>query len=181
MANRETEDNGQAILDGNSRVLAARLADAKFFWENDLRVARDGMGPWLEKLGAVTFHNRLGSVAGRIDRYEYTRGGFANAADPDAGAVNERKAMVLEMDDGTEIGVVQIAGLVARRIVTFHAPGERLGAGERYGLIRFGSRVELYLPPDVHALVAVGQYVAGGETVLAELTGASPARETITI
>lgn len=68
VANRETSDHGAAILAGNGKVLAARLADAKFFWENDLRVARAGMDPWLDKLGNVTFHNKLGSQAERIAR-----------------------------------------------------------------------------------------------------------------
>jgi len=68
VANRETEDNGTTILAGNSKVLAARLADAKFFWENDLRVANAGMDEWTRKLGSVTFHNKLGTVAEKIDR-----------------------------------------------------------------------------------------------------------------
>ena len=68
VANRETADNGATILAGNSKVLAARLADAKFFWENDLRVAKDGMAPWREALGTVTFHRKLGSEADRVAR-----------------------------------------------------------------------------------------------------------------
>ena len=68
VANRETADDGTAILHGNQKVLAARLSDAKFFWENDLRVAREGMGAWLEKLDAVTFHNRLGTVGEKAAR-----------------------------------------------------------------------------------------------------------------
>ncbi len=70
VANMETADNGATILAGNQKVLSARLADAKFFWENDLRVAKAGMGPWLESLGNVTFHNKLGSQKDRIERIE---------------------------------------------------------------------------------------------------------------
>lgn len=68
VANRETADEGATILAGNQKVLAARLADAKFFWENDLRIAKEGMGPWLDSLKNVTFHNKLGSQAERIAR-----------------------------------------------------------------------------------------------------------------
>jgi phosphatidylserine decarboxylase len=132
-------------------------------------------------LSVFDVHVQRSPVAGRIDRYVYTPGGYANAASPEAASENERKAMVLAMADGAEIAVVQIAGLVARRIVTFLGEGDSVGVGERYGLIRFGSRVELWLPPDVPALVAVGQYVRGGETVVADLTGATAPRETIVI
>ena len=75
------------------------------------------------------------------------------------------------------IAVVQIAGLIARRIVTFVAEGDTLTAGQRIGLIRFGSRVDVYLPPDRHALVALGQTTIGGETVLADLASNEPVRE----
>lgn len=128
-------------------------------------------------LSVFDVHIQRAPVAGRILRYVYTPGGYANAISPDAGRDNERKAMIVEMADGTEIAVVQIAGLVARRIVTFLGEGEPVGIGERYGLIRFGSRVELYLPPGVPALVGEGQYVLGGETVLADL-GVTRPRET---
>ena len=73
------------------------------------------------------------------------------------------------MTDGTLLGVVQIAGLVARRIVKFVKPGDQLLAGQRFGLIRFGSRVDIYLPPGHNALVAIGQRAIAGETVLADL------------
>ena len=76
-----------------------------------------------------------------------------------------------------DIGVVQIAGLVARRIVTFKSIGEAIGAGQRFGLIRFGSRVDVYLPPGKAALVSVGQRAIGGETVLADLQSLEPERE----
>jgi phosphatidylserine decarboxylase len=84
--------------------------------------------------------------------------------------------MIIQKTDGTEIGVVQIAGLIARRIVPFVHEGDTVGVGERLGLIRFGSRVDIYLPPGKHALVAVGQLANGGETVLADLTSAESER-----
>ena len=79
--------------------------------------------------------------------------------------------------DASEIAVVQIAGLIARRIVTFVSEGESVGAGQRIGLIRFGSRVDVYLPPGHGALVALGQRAIGGETVLADLKSPEPERE----
>ena len=84
--------------------------------------------------------------------------------------------MIIQKVDGTEIGVVQIAGLVARRIVPFVHEGDSVGVGERLGLIRFGSRVDVYLPPGKHALVAVGQLANGGETVLADMQSAETER-----
>jgi phosphatidylserine decarboxylase len=84
---------------------------------------------------------------------------------------------VIATPDGTEIAVVQIAGLIARRIVTFVNEGESVGTGQRIGLIRFGSRVDVYLPPAREALVAVGQRAIGGETVLADLKSQEPERE----
>jgi len=132
-------------------------------------------------LSVFDVHIQRAPIAGRIARYIYTPGRYTNAVSPDAGRENERKAMIIETADGTEIAVVQIAGWIARRIVTFMGEGEPLGIGERYGLIRFGSRVELYLPPGVAAQVGVGQYVSGGETVLADTDSGLAAREMITI
>jgi phosphatidylserine decarboxylase len=81
------------------------------------------------------------------------------------------------MSGGQELAVVQIAGLIARRIVSFKGEGEPVGVGERIGLIRFGSRVDLYLPAGMGSLVAVGQRAVGGETVLADLKSTEPERE----
>ena len=105
------------------------------------------------------------------------RAAFLNAALDKASEENERRALVIATPDGIEIGVVQIAGLIARRIVTFAKEGDSVGIGERFGLIRFGSRVDLYLPPEHGALVAVGQRAVGGETVLADLKSTEPERE----
>ncbi|MHA1523730.1 MAG: phosphatidylserine decarboxylase [Alphaproteobacteria bacterium] len=132
-------------------------------------------------LSVFNVHIQRSPVAGRIERFIETQGEFLNAADPDASYKNERKAMILAMADGTQIAVVQIAGWVARRILTFVQEGEPLGAGERYGLIRFGSRVETYLPPGVNAQVCEGQYVSGGETVIADLASKEGPREAITV
>ena len=96
-------------------------------------------------------------------------GAFLNAALDKASEENERQSIALETPDGARLAVVQIAGLVARRIVCTLREGQQLRAGERFGLIRFGSRVDVFLPDGVAPLVAVGQRAVGGETVLADL------------
>jgi phosphatidylserine decarboxylase len=101
----------------------------------------------------------------------YVPGKFLNAELDKASEANERRAMVIETPAGEKIGVVLIAGLIARRIVTFVGQGASVAAGERIGLIRFGSRVDVYLPAGGDVLVAAGQTAIGGETALAELPG----------
>ncbi len=122
-------------------------------------------------------HVNRSPVAGTILRSVYVPGLFLNAELDKASEDNERRSFVIEQGDGQLIGVVQIAGLVARRIVAFAQEGDRVGAGERIGLIRFGSRVDVYLPPNHSAYVSVGQRAIAGETVLADLTSTEQARE----
>lgn len=128
-------------------------------------------------LSVLDVHINRSPVAGRIKRSVYVPGAFFNAALDKASEENERRAIVVEQGDGTEIAAVQIAGLIARRIVTFKGEGESVGTGERFGLIRFGSRVDVYLPPGRVAQVAVGQLAIGGETVLADLKSTEGERE----
>jgi phosphatidylserine decarboxylase len=128
-------------------------------------------------LSVFDVHVNRAPIAGRIKRSVYTPGAFVNAALDKASEENERRTLVIETPQGVEIGVVQIAGMVARRIVTFATEGENVGVGQRFGLIRFGSRVDVYLPPKRAALVAVGQRMIGGETVLADLKSDEAARE----
>jgi phosphatidylserine decarboxylase len=118
--------------------------------------------------------NRM-PVSGRIAQILYTPGLFLNAELDKASEDNERNALVIETI-GTRIGVVQIAGLVARRIVSFVRTGDELGAGERFGLIRFGSRLDIYLPLTAQVLIGLGQTAVAGETVLADLKANEPAR-----
>jgi len=119
--------------------------------------------------------NRM-PVSGRIVQIVYTPGLFLNAELDKASEDNERNALVVEAD-GTAVGVVQIAGLVARRIVCFARPQDVLTAGERFGLIRFGSRLDVYLPLSAHLLVGLGQTAIAGETPLADLRAQEPARQ----
>jgi phosphatidylserine decarboxylase len=112
-------------------------------------------------------HVNRSPVSGRIERIVYTPGKFINADLDKASEDNERNGFVI--DTGTvRVGVVQIAGLIARRIISFVAEGQPIAAGERIGMIRFGSRVDVYLPDGLSPLVAEGQSAIAGETVLAD-------------
>lgn len=124
-------------------------------------------------------HVNRAPIAGRLKRMVYRPGKFLNASLDKASEDNERNGLVIEMADGRDLGVVQIAGLVARRIVPFVAEGQGLRTGERFGLIRFGSRLDVYLPEGVAPLVDLGQTMVAGETVLADLAGAEPARRAV--
>ena len=115
-------------------------------------------------------------IAGKVKAIAYRPGKFFNASLDKASEHNERNSLCLEIAGCRQIAVVQIAGLVARRIVCFTATGASLQTGERFGLIRFGSRVDVYLPEGVAPQVAVGQGMIAGETVLADLTATEPAR-----
>ncbi|RJL19668.1 phosphatidylserine decarboxylase [Paracoccus siganidrum] len=114
-------------------------------------------------------HVNRAPVAGEIVSVAYRPGKFLNASLDKASVDNERNGLRIRMEGGRELAVVQIAGLVARRIVCFVKPGERLATGERFGLIRFGSRLDVYLPPGVAPLVSIGQTMVAGETVIAVL------------
>ena len=106
-----------------------------------------------------------------VTRIAYRHGAFVNAALDKASEENERNAIALRLPDGRDMAVVQIAGLIARRIVCSLREGDAVAAGARFGIIRFGSRTDLYLPSGVRPLVAEGQTMIGGETVIAELGG----------
>lgn len=113
-------------------------------------------------------HINRAPIAGAIRRVVYIPGKFINADLDKASEDNERQHILIERPDGLKIGFTQIAGLVARRIVPFVKPGDIVGAGQRIGLIRFGSRVDVYLPAGTDAKVLLGQKVIAGETILAE-------------
>ena len=121
-------------------------------------------------------HVNRAPIAGKLVKMAYRPGKFLNASLDKASEDNERNSLCLELADGRRIAVVQIAGLVARRIVPFVSEGQSLKTGERFGLIRFGSRVDVYLPEGVSPLVAVGQTCIAGETVIAELGRELPQR-----
>ncbi|MCM6777411.1 phosphatidylserine decarboxylase [Nocardia sp. CDC159] len=121
-------------------------------------------------LSVLDVHVQRTPVSGTVRDIAYRRGQFRSADLPEASEVNERNAMVLETASGRLVTVVQIAGLLARRIVCDARIGDSLTIGDTYGLIRFGSRVDTYFPAGTRLLVEPGQRTIGGETVLAELS-----------
>ena len=120
-------------------------------------------------MNVFNVHSNRAPVDGTVRRVDYMAGAFVNAAFDKASTDNERNALVIGMADGTEISCVQIAGLIARRILCYVKAGDALARGQRYGFIRFGSRVDLYLPPGTRPRVAIGDKVKASSTVLAEL------------
>ncbi|OYV39262.1 MAG: phosphatidylserine decarboxylase [Acidocella sp. 20-61-6] len=124
-------------------------------------------------LSVLDVHVNRAPIAGTVTRIAYRAGKFLNAAEDKASDDNERNALAMKLPSGHEIAVVQIAGLIARRILCDVKEGQSLAAGERFGIIRFGSRTDLYLPEGTVPLVAVGQRMIGGETVIAELPPAA--------
>lgn len=114
-------------------------------------------------------HINRAPIGGTVRRVVYIPGRFMNADLDKASEENERQHILIDRGDGLSIGFTQIAGLVARRIVPFVKPGDMLAAGQRVGLIRFGSRVDVYLPAGTEPKVLIGQKTIAGETVLAEV------------
>jgi phosphatidylserine decarboxylase len=120
-------------------------------------------------MNVFNVHSNRSPVDALVKDVIYSKGLFVNASFDKASSDNERNALILRMDDGTELSCVQIAGLIARRILCYVKPGDRLTRGQRYGFIRFGSRVDVYLPTDAKPRVAIGDKVKATSTVIAEL------------
>nr|WP_325248096.1 phosphatidylserine decarboxylase [Amylibacter sp.] len=121
-------------------------------------------------------HVNRAPIGGKITAIAYRPGKFFNASLDKASSDNERNSLCIEMADGRQLAVVQIAGLVARRIVCFSKVGDGIQTGARFGLIRFGSRLDVYLPDGVDPMVCLGQNMVAGETVLADLATNEPTR-----
>jgi phosphatidylserine decarboxylase len=131
-----------------------------------------GNGPVLRVsifMNVFDVHINRAPVAGTVTHRHYIAGAFLNADTDKASEDNERQHFLIERHDGVRIGFTQIAGLVARRIVAFAKPGDLVAAGQRVGLIRFGSRVDVYLPAGTKSRVLAGQRTVAGETIIAEL------------
>ncbi|MEX0955577.1 MAG: phosphatidylserine decarboxylase [Rhizobiaceae bacterium] len=121
-------------------------------------------------MNVFSCHVNRSPVRGRIARIEHRPGKFVNAELDKASTENERNGLVIESPNGT-IAVVQVAGLVARRIICWVDAGANIGVGDRFGLIRFGSRLDVYLPADAVPRVAIGQTAVAGESIIAEFGG----------
>jgi phosphatidylserine decarboxylase len=120
-------------------------------------------------MNVFNVHSNRSPVAGTVQQRWYHRGRFFNAALDKAAMENERNALWIKTDDGQDVVFVQVAGLIARRILCYADQGTRLARGQRYGFIRFGSRVDIYLPPDSRVQVSLGDKVKSGRDVLAIL------------
>jgi len=127
-------------------------------------------------LSILDVHVNRMPVAGRVVKRVHRAGKFLNAGGAKAGEDNERMALRIAAKDGGDIAVVQIAGLIARRILCDVDAGQDVIAGQRFGLIRFGSRTDVYLPPVWTPLAIVGQRAVGGETVIADARANEPPR-----
>jgi phosphatidylserine decarboxylase len=133
--------------------------------------------PWLDRdtlkisvfMNVFNVHSNRSPVDGEVRQRWYHRGAFVNAALAKASVENERNALHIRSTTGHDVTCVQVAGLVARRILCYVAEGAQLARGQRYGFIRFGSRVDLYLPVDVRVKVTIGDKVRATSTILAEL------------
>jgi phosphatidylserine decarboxylase len=120
-------------------------------------------------MNVFNVHSNRSPVDGEVKQSWYNRGAFVNAALDKASVENERSALWLRADAGADVTCVQIAGLIARRILCYAKAGDRLRRGDRFGFIRFGSRVDVYLPGEARVKVALGEKVRAASTVLAEL------------
>jgi phosphatidylserine decarboxylase len=155
------------ISPADGRVLSTGVVDVP----KDLNLPE---GAWRRIsifMNVFDVHVNRAPVAGKVVDTAYHAGAFVNASLDKASEQNERQNMVLEMASGQRIGVVQIAGLVARRILLDAAVGDYLNVGQQYGIIRFGSRVDVWLPAETPVLVLPGQTAVAGETILADLSG----------
>jgi phosphatidylserine decarboxylase len=128
-------------------------------------------------MNALNVHVNRAPAAGVVSRIAYRPGTFIDASLDKASEDNERLAIRLGLGDGRDLACVQIAGLIARRILCETSEGQSLAAGQRYGMIRFGSRLDVYLPEGVEPLVAEGQTALAGETVLADAASSESRRE----
>lgn len=117
-------------------------------------------------MNVFNVHVNRSPYKGKVVDVDYIPGRFVNASFDKASELNERNAVVIETEEGKKLLFIQIAGLVARRIVCYVKPGDSLERGERFGLIRFGSRVDIYFPPDAEVNVKIGDRVVAGETIL---------------
>jgi phosphatidylserine decarboxylase len=155
---------------GEKKVVAP--ADGKVIFIGEVPEPRCGDDPVTKIsifMNVFNVHVNRVPVSGTVvDRF-YNAGSFLNAALDKASSENEQCGLLVETDGGEKILFIQIAGLIARRIVTYPAVGDRIERGRRYGLIRFGSRVDLYLPRDCDVKVRLGELTVAGETVLGEL------------
>ncbi|NLP32421.1 MAG: phosphatidylserine decarboxylase [Oligella ureolytica] len=154
---------GEALVlsPADGRIVAVEEVDDPYAGRRALKIS--------VFMNVFNVHSNQMPISGRITKVEYFKGKFVNADLDKASIENERNAIVIERADGQIVTSVQVAGLVARRILCYAKVGQELSAAQRYGFIRFGSRVDVYLPLNAKPLVAIGDKVSHTLTVLAEL------------
>ena len=153
---------GAVVAPGDGRVIEiAEDYEPRFLKDQSIRISIF--------LNVFDVHVNRIPCAGRVEDVVYQPGRFVAANRPEATLRNEQNALMIRTEGGSKVMCVQVAGLIARRIVSWVSPGESVACGERFGLIRFGSRMDTFLPRSARLHVAVGASVKGGETVLAEL------------
>jgi phosphatidylserine decarboxylase len=155
------QGEGLVLCPADGRVLFVGVAKDPFRNVDALKVS--------VFMNVFNVHSNRSPVDALVKDVIYSKGLFVNASFDKASSHNERNALILRMDDGRELACVQVAGLIARRILCYVKPADRLTRGQRYGFIRFGSRVDVYLPTDARPRVAIGDKVKATTTVLAEL------------
>jgi phosphatidylserine decarboxylase len=155
------EASDVVISPADGRIVAVEKAGDPYLSRQALKIS--------VFMNVFDVHANRSPVAGEVKNAWYHAGAFVNAALDKASSENERQAIWLRTAEGTDVTSVQIAGLIARRILCYAKTGDQLARGQRYGFIRFGSRVDVYLPGDSRARVAIGDKVWAGETVLAQL------------
>lgn len=149
------------IAPADGKIVAVERTEDPFLKRDALKIS--------VFMNVFNVHSNRSPVDGMIKEKWYNPGSFVNAALSKASLENERNALWIQSDQGADITCVQIAGLVARRILCYVGPGDRLDRGQRYGFIRFGSRVDVYLPVSARPRVSIGDKVYAGEAILAEL------------
>ena len=163
----------RVIPEGDSLVLAPADGIVSAIREvvppKELEIGEDPMTRISIFMSVFNVHVNRAPMAGKITKMFYRPGAFVNVSLDKESENNERQDLAMETVTGHKIAFVQIAGLVARRILTFVKEGDQLKAGERFGLIRFGSRLDVYLPKEIAPLVIEGQTAIAGETILADL------------
>jgi phosphatidylserine decarboxylase len=159
---RPIPDAPRAVLaPADGRIVVVERAQDPYLKRDTLKIS--------VFMNVFNVHSNRSPVDGEVREVWYHAGSFLNAALAKASLENERNALWIKTADGTDVTCVQVAGLVARRILCYVKAGDALARGQRYGFIRFGSRVDIYLPPTAVARVAVGDKVSATATVIAEL------------
>jgi phosphatidylserine decarboxylase len=159
---REVPDDPSAVVSpADGRVVEVSRSEDPYLRREALKVS--------VFMNVFNVHSNRAPADGVVKERWYVGGAFVNAALDKASLSNERNALWIQRDDGRDLTCVQVAGLIARRILCYVEPGARLARGQRYGFIRFGSRVDLYLPPDAEVKAAIGDKVYAAESVLAWL------------